>query len=120
MLRTPLMALAFLCVTALPLAADLVEDCLQDNDLDLKIGSCTAAIRSGHWAGEELAWTYNNRGRAYSKLGEYDTAVTNFDQAIRLSPGFSLAYYNRGKAQVELGKYEAAFGDFNQSLSIDP
>ena len=43
-----------------------------------------------------LAEAYNNRGRAYSELGQYEQALTEYNKAIRLNPNNAVAYYNRG------------------------
>ena len=39
--------LAALLALATPARAGMVEDCVQDRDPDLRVGGCTAAIRSG-------------------------------------------------------------------------
>ena len=35
---------------------------------------------------------YYNRGVAYNGKGEYDRAIADLDQAIRLDPKFAIAY----------------------------
>jgi tetratricopeptide (TPR) repeat protein len=50
-----------------------------------------------------------NRGIAYAKMEQYDRAIQNYDQALRLSPNDPDALYNR--AQARRAKGEAAEGD---------
>ena len=35
------------------------------------------------------AWAYNN-------LGQYERAIQDYDEAIRLNPQVAMLYYNRG------------------------
>ncbi len=69
---------------AVPARAGMEEGCEQDRDPDLKIGGCTAVIRSGEWQGKNLAWAYNNRGISYRSLNEHRRAIEDYDQALRL------------------------------------
>ena len=73
--------LAALLALGAPARAGMVEDCEQKYDWDLRIGGCTAMIRSGQWQGKELAWAYIHRGNAYANLSEYRRAIEDYDQA---------------------------------------
>jgi tetratricopeptide (TPR) repeat protein len=44
------------------------------------------------------AKTYYDRGLAYANKGEYDRAIADFTEAIRLDPALSAAYILRGRA----------------------
>ena len=109
----------FLSALTAPARADMADDCLQEQDHDLRIGGCTAAIRSGEWQGKDLAWAYNNRANAYSSLGQYRRAIEDYDQALRLDPGLAAAYKNRGVAHEFLGAYDRAAWDWEQAIRID-
>jgi tetratricopeptide (TPR) repeat protein len=65
---------------------------------DVAIGGCSAAISSGEEAGDSLAKTFNNRGNAYDYKKQYDRAIEDFNEAIRLKPDFAIAYNNRGRS----------------------
>ena len=112
--------LAALLALAAPARAEMVEDCNQEYDWDLKIGGCTSAIRSGQWQGEKLAAAYTNRGEAYGNLGDPARAIKDFDRALRLDPGDARAYYNRGFAYRKLGDTARAIEDYDRALQIDP
>lgn len=63
---------------------------------------------------------YLLRGYQYSREGEYEDAVWNFNKTIELSPTNSLAYYARGDAYFLQKKYDAAVKDFNEAVKLHP
>src|SRR6188768_1915226 len=66
--------------------------------VDLRIGGCTASIRSGRWSGKGLAWAFNNRCWAYNDQKDFDLALVDCDQAIRLDSQQAHAFNNRGNS----------------------
>jgi tetratricopeptide (TPR) repeat protein len=67
-----------------------------------------------------LIEAYNDRGTAYSILGENAKAIADFNEAIRLKPNDPEAYYNRGVTYRELKDYPNAIADFSQSIRLSP
>src|SRR5215470_12212619 len=63
---------------------------------DVGIEGCTAVIQSGQRRSENLALAYSRRATAYARKGDYDRAIPDFDQAIKLNPNDPLAFYGRG------------------------
>jgi tetratricopeptide (TPR) repeat protein len=84
------------------------------------IRSCTAVIRSGRQSRDELARAYFNRGRAWSDQGQYDRAMPDFDEAIRLDPDYPDAFNSRGVTWAGEGQYEKAIADFSEAIRLDP
>ena len=105
---------------AQPASAGMVGDCLQENDMDLRIGGCTAMIRSGEYSGKNLAIAYKNRGLAYNNLVEHRRAIENYDQALRIYPEYAFVYFNRGVAYNDLGEYRRAIESYGRALRINP
>ncbi len=101
-------------------SARTMDDCVQSWDRDRQISACTDAIGSGKWTGAELAWAYNNRGAAWYQEWQYDRAIADFDQALRLSPSQATAYYGRGLAYYQKGDHDRAIADFDQALRLKP
>ncbi|MCH9050323.1 MAG: tetratricopeptide repeat protein [Proteobacteria bacterium] len=97
------------------------EKCVEGTgDPDLQIDYCTRAIDSGDLSNEKLAHTFNNRGEAYDRKGEYDRAIADYDQAIRLKPDYALAFNDRGVAYYRKGEYDRAIADFDQAIRLKP
>ena len=118
-------ALAAAVFAAAPARAEWIDDqakvcAATDNDPDMVIGACTAAMQSGRWSGTNLAWAYNNRGIAYSNKGQYDRAIQDYDQALRLNPSDADAYHNRGNAYANKGQYDRAIQDYDQAIRLNP
>ena len=64
------------------------------------------------------AEAYNNRGVAKNMLGQHDDAITDFDEAIRLSPNLAEAYTCRGIAKAASGLKDEAQKDFEIALEL--
>ena len=60
--------------------------------------------------------SYRRRGVVSYRLGDIDGAITGFDQAIRLDPGFAAAYIDRGIAFYRLNERARAFADIEHAL----
>ena len=61
-----------------------------------------------------------NRGNLYSRKGEIEIALIDYQQAIRLNPRNAGAYTNRGFALSQQGDQEAAIRDFDEALHFEP
>ena len=68
----------------------------------------------------KLALSHSENGQAFSKSGDYDKALDEFNQAIRLNPGLAAAYYNRGEIYFKRGDYAQAIRDFTRTVEIAP
>jgi protein O-mannosyl-transferase len=66
------------------------------------------------------AVSYNNRGTAYGKRGQFDKAIEDLDKAIVLYPDYSDAYSNRGIIYSKVGLLDSAIESFNQAVALKP
>jgi tetratricopeptide (TPR) repeat protein len=87
---------------------------------DQTINGCTAMIQSRTETRENRAIAYYNRGSTYGLKGEYDRAIADFDDAIRLNPKYARAYSNRAFYLDSKGEYDRAIADFNTAIRIEP
>jgi hypothetical protein len=78
---------------------------------DLAIGACTAIIQSSQETANGLAAAFLNRGRGYAGKRDYDRAIQDYDQAIRLDPNNAAAFSSRGNAYNHKHEYDRAIQD---------
>jgi tetratricopeptide (TPR) repeat protein len=81
---------------------------------DLIIKGCTAVIRS-----DRSALAFHNRGVAYGLKGDYDRAITDFDDAIALDSNLTGAFANRGHAYAAKKDYDRAIADYNRAVQLN-
>jgi carboxyl-terminal processing protease len=86
---------------------------------DLQIGGCTAVIQSGRLNQQNLSISFNNRGNAYLAKGDYDHAIADYDQAIKLDRGYAYAYHNRGLAGFFKKDYDRAIADYSEAIRLN-
>lgn len=63
---------------------------------------------------------YNGRGLAFYEIKQYDAAVSDFIQALKLDPDFATAYYNRGNAYDARKDYGKAIADYSKAIGYKP
>src|SRR6185295_11781895 len=72
---------------------------------DQQVSGCTVAIQSGRWSGKDLVWAFQDRARAYYDKRDYDHAIADYDQAIKLDPKNAHAFTRRGLAHYRKQDY---------------
>ena len=60
------------------------------------------------------------RGLIWYEKGEYDIAIRDFNEALRLDPKSSPAFSNRGGAWNLKKDYDQAISDSNEAIRLDP
>jgi len=61
-----------------------------------------------------------NRGIAFGEKGQYDQAISDFNQAIAINPRYDRAYNNRGIVYRLRGQYNESISDFNKAIATNP
>lgn len=64
------------------------------------------------------AGAYIVRGKARSKLNESESALRDFNIAIKIAPGFD-GYYNRGLEYLKNNYLPSALADFDSAITFD-
>ena len=106
--------------------------CDPDDSTDLDI------VEEPHIPSSATTTSYNEAIRAGTKkllnLSDYQGAIKDFDEAIRLEPQNAVAYFNRGTAYLYLGLADLAseklehaleafvevLANYDQAISLDP
>jgi tetratricopeptide (TPR) repeat protein len=61
-----------------------------------------------------------HRGLALEKLREYDKAIHDYDNAIKINPKYVVAYILRGFAKFSSEDYHNSINDYNKAIELNP
>jgi tetratricopeptide (TPR) repeat protein len=92
----------------------------KDDVIDTGMRACTRMIQSGQYAGKNLAYVYRGRGYWKDRKGDYDAALEDFNEAIRLDPSHVEGYDYRSSVWKNKGNLERAIADLDMSIRLDP
>jgi hypothetical protein len=79
---------------------EAAQDCAAD-DPDRVIRGCTSIIERRLVPPPELGLIHAKRGLAYKRKQEFERAIREFDEAVRLAPNGFEGYYLRGRLREE-------------------
>ena len=99
--------------------AEVATDCFSE-DWNRRIGGCTIIIESNTATPAEKAQAYAMRALALSIKGQYDVAIRDYDEAIRIAPDFAVALNNRAWAYFKWGQGLRGMPDVERSLQLNP
>lgn len=68
---------------------------------------------------EKNGENYHLRGVAYLAHGQFDNAIADFTESLRLKPRNAGALNNRGQANYSKGDFKSAVQDFTAAIAID-
>ena len=82
------------------------------NDMEGAIADLNAAIDANASSN-----TYTLRGEAYMQMGDYQSALNDFDAALEIDGVNAVAFYDRALLNTRLENYDAALTDINNALA---
>jgi len=87
---------------------------------EIRIQSCTAVIERGGDSSKQQAVNFKSRGIAYFQKHDYDRALQDFDQAIKLNSRYSTAFHERCWTLAAVNKLDDALKDCTEALRPRP
>ena len=114
--------LATMCASAQAQGYDQLEKWCYGDDAtdDQTIQGCSAVITSGRATGKRLFRAFYDRGLAFLNTNQFDRAIEDFGEAIKLDPTDADAFNNRGDAYRSSGGYVLAINDYDQAIKLRP
>lgn len=88
----------------------------KEGDYELALDYCNKAIGNN----PKNADAYYIRGYARYNLGNYASAIKDFDTTLKLNKNHADAYLYRGNCKKELNKYWGALRDYRRAKDIAP
>lgn len=62
----------------------------------------------------------NNKGHKKYLNVEFDEAIADYTEALRLCPTLAVALYNRGTVHYRLGHLQQAQSDLTEAVQLEP
>ncbi|MEZ5961851.1 MAG: tetratricopeptide repeat protein [Hyphomonadaceae bacterium] len=84
------------------------------------IRGCSDLISMRSITGDGRAQAYKLRGDRYRGLHEWDRALSDYNQVIRMRGDHPGAYYRRSEVYLAQGQYELAMADAERVIAIVP
>jgi tetratricopeptide (TPR) repeat protein len=103
-------------ISAAPSQTDF-KSCFDDSG-EVAIAACTRAINSGQYKGERLGRLYGARAFEYRATQDFDRALADYNESIRLFPQIAENFDGRATILAEKGNYRAAIGDYTAALKL--
>jgi tetratricopeptide (TPR) repeat protein len=79
---------------------------------------CTRALDDEMLSARDRAGTFVNRGVMKLRRMNYDAAVLDFNQAVRIKPDLGESYVNRGAAAIGQHRYPEGLADLNKGIEL--
>ena len=112
--------IALVLISAVRPSAARAQARCGDPDPEVSISICSAIIQAGRAKGRELAVAHTERGVAYVALLDYDRALSDFGEALRIDPTFAKAFANRGAVHGAKQDFDKAIEDFTRAIELGP
>ncbi len=104
---------------AMATTEDATRACL-DGDNSRRIKGCTTMLESPGLPDGQRSLAFGMRALAYSLLGMFDQAISDYDEALKITPDFALALNNRAWAYYKIGRAADGIEDVNMALKLSP
>ena len=82
--------------------------------------NCDVTIDTPGRKAAALAIGYQVRGNAYRAKGEFDKAIEDYNEAIKVDPNDASSYNFRGLAFQSKGLIDESIADFNEAIRLRP
>src|SRR5579871_708824 len=99
-------------------ADEETKNCDTGKEPDLRIAACTEIIQKNPGATKKLGLAYFLRGNAYQAKEDYEHAIADYDESLRLVPGIMIVVKSRGMAHARKGDNDQSIEDLEQVLRV--
>jgi tetratricopeptide (TPR) repeat protein len=102
-----------------PADFEACKKAIATSNTSLRIYSCSRVLGDTSQPTEIRALAFSYRGEAYYSERDFDHAIADFTEALKILPQNASIYFQRGNAQSQKGEYNSAIADLTKSISLD-
>jgi tetratricopeptide (TPR) repeat protein len=102
------------------MAERCLSSALQNQDLPTALNDCNAAVRRAHNRDENYSYLFVNRGLVRLRQGDYDKAIADCNDALKLMPKNARALYTRAVAESRKNNQKDSASDLEAARQIAP
>ena len=99
--------------------ADDGEQCVRGSG-SAAIEACTRALNSERFDQHNRAIIYSNRANQRERMGDYEKAIADHNEAIRIDPAYAAGFMHRGNAYARHGDFDRALADHSEAIRLAP
>ena len=97
-----------------------LSDCEQMTNPGLKVTACTRILQSASLSSDAKASAHHHRGVGLLLQGNFDRAIVELNEALRIDPNHKRSYNSRGNAWRGKGDLDQAIADYDEAIRLDP
>ncbi|HEY2634489.1 MAG TPA: aspartyl protease family protein [Steroidobacteraceae bacterium] len=101
-------------------AARCFSSALQNQDLPTALSDCNTALRRADKKNEAYSHLFVNRGLVRLRQGDYDKAIADFNDALKMAPKNARALYARAVAESRKHNKKDSESDLEAAKQIAP
>jgi tetratricopeptide (TPR) repeat protein len=95
-------------------------EALKNNDWDKAVDMLSKATNLDHKYAPDLAIAYERRGYASAKNQQFQEAVTDYTEALKIKSNESRIYEERAYAEMKVYAYDKALADYSELIKLKP
>jgi tetratricopeptide (TPR) repeat protein len=92
----------------------------KNQDLDKAVDLLRKATNMDHKYADELSGVYQRRGYAYAKSQQFQEAIQDYSEAIKIQPKDPRIYEQRAAVEMKMYDYDKALADYSELIKLKP
>jgi Flp pilus assembly protein TadD len=95
-------------------------DAAKNQDWDKAVELLRKATALDHKYADELAGVYQGRGYAFAKNQQFQEAIQDYSDALKMKPNDPRIYEQRAAVEMKMYDYDKALADYSELIKLKP
>lgn len=87
---------------------------------ETRLAACTAVIADTAQANDVRAEAYSSRGMVHDDAEDYEAAIADYNEALKIVPQDASVLVLRGNAYDAIGESQKAIDDYTEAIRLNP